>query len=94
MRNEVFEPFLRIEKSFNIKKVLTRINESNDKKALKELLNNIKNFYFKSWFSIICYIRKVSVIVRKLREEGKSRGFAVKTTVLQFYAGEMTAGGT
>jgi len=48
MRNEVFEPFLRIEKLFNIKKVLTRINESNDKKALKELLNNIKNFYFKS----------------------------------------------
>lgn len=35
MRSEVFEPFLRIDRVFNLKKVLARINESTDKNALR-----------------------------------------------------------
>jgi len=46
MRTEVFEPFLRTEKRFNLKKVLSRVNESTDRKMLKQLLVNIKYFYF------------------------------------------------
>ena len=45
-RQEVFEPFLEGCSNFNIKKVLTRINECNQMGSLNTLLRNIKKFYF------------------------------------------------
>lgn len=47
MRAEVFKPFMSLDRVFNIKKVLARINECNDRQPFRELLTNIKTFYFK-----------------------------------------------
>jgi hypothetical protein len=43
----VFAPFLQGDKDFSIKKILGRINESKNLEALRELIGNIKEFYFK-----------------------------------------------
>lgn len=48
-RKDVFAPFLQSDKEFSVKKILGRINESKSLEALRELISNIKDFYFKQW---------------------------------------------